>query len=183
MHLRRQTSLNADLSGPQVPSLASAAHYLPHGDEVALFLAMVPTKGAETAALYTDVGEVDVAIDYVCDYVAHCASAQLVGDQHQRAHLQTGDCEQSLRLLGGDILPQQGTVQDGRNLGLHGRQQPFQGAALRLTIHLTMKRRLHSVEYPPLRSRPRRPDRALAVPQGSAPDWLYTFYSKGYPGP
>ena len=79
----RQTALNADFGGAKLPGFDRLLRHLIERQEVGVGLARAAAEGAEFASHETDVGEIDVAVDYVGDDVAGEFGAQQVGGDQQ----------------------------------------------------------------------------------------------------
>src|SRR6202034_4766641 len=79
----RQASLDADFGGPELPGFDCFLRHLIEREEVGIRFARAAAEGAELASYKTDVGEIDVAIDYIGDEVAGEFGAQQVGSDEK----------------------------------------------------------------------------------------------------
>ena len=79
----RQSALNADFGGAELPGFDGFLRDLIRIEEVRVGLARAAAEGAELASHKTDVGEVDVAIHDIGDEVAGEFGAQQVGGGEQ----------------------------------------------------------------------------------------------------
>src|SRR5262249_41251773 len=80
---RGQACLNADLGRAQRLRLQGSADDFLDLQKVSLFTSLSSGEGAESAGLDADVGEVDVAVDDVADFVADLSASQLIGGGQQ----------------------------------------------------------------------------------------------------
>ena len=79
----RQSALNADFGGAELPGFDGLLRDLLWIEEISVGLARAAAEGAELASHKTDVGEIDVAIHDVGDEVAAEFGAQQVGGGEQ----------------------------------------------------------------------------------------------------
>ena len=81
--IARQSALNADFGGAELPGFDGFARHIVERVEVRVGLARAAAEGAELASHKTDVGEIDVAVHHVGDDVAREFGAQHVGGDQQ----------------------------------------------------------------------------------------------------
>jgi hypothetical protein len=74
-----QSALDAYFSRPQLPSLDGLLGELFEAEEISIRLAWTATEGAEFATNETHIGEIDIAIDDVCDKIPDQVPTQGVG--------------------------------------------------------------------------------------------------------
>src|ERR1700722_901203 len=79
----RQTALNADLGGSELPGLHGFLRDLVRLEEIGVRLARAAAEGAEFASHEADVGEIDVAVDYVSDEISDKFGAQKIRGYEQ----------------------------------------------------------------------------------------------------
>jgi len=79
----RQSTLNADLGGAELPGLDGFLRDLLRFQEICVGLAWATAEGAELASHETNVGEIDVAIHHVGDKISGKFGAQQVGGGEQ----------------------------------------------------------------------------------------------------
>src|SRR5262252_5682118 len=84
---RSQARLNADLGRTQCLRLQGSPDDFLDLQEVSLFASLGPGEGAESAGFDADVGEVDVAVDDVGDFLPGLSASQLVGSGQQRVQV------------------------------------------------------------------------------------------------
>jgi hypothetical protein len=116
LHLRRQTSLDADFCRAVVPSLLGSPNYFLDWEIVALFFAEVAAESAEPTTLDANVGEIYVSIYYVSYDISDRAPPQFIGHQHNGVVLRTSGAEQKSPFLGANIFSAESAVKYSRNL-------------------------------------------------------------------
>jgi hypothetical protein len=83
----RQTALNTDLGGPELPGLHGFLRDLVRVEEIGVRLARAAAEGAELASHEADVGEIDVAVDHVSDEISDKFGAQKIRGDEQTEEL------------------------------------------------------------------------------------------------
>jgi hypothetical protein len=79
----RQSTLNANFRSAQLAGFDCFVGHLLGAEEIRVMLTRSAAEGAELAADEADVGEIDVAIDDICDEVAGEFGAEFVGGHEQ----------------------------------------------------------------------------------------------------
>jgi hypothetical protein len=113
LELGRQARLDAHFGRAHLPRLEGAAHHLVHGQEVALFLAMVSAERAEGAVLDAHVGEVDIPIHYIGHHVTGLAPPHLVGDEGEGGEVAARDLGQRDAIVHGQLAAVEEAAENG----------------------------------------------------------------------
>ena len=79
----RQTALNADFGGAELPSFHGFLRDLGRLEEVGVRFAGAAAEGAELASHKTDVGEIDVAVHHLGDEISGEFGAQKIRSDEQ----------------------------------------------------------------------------------------------------
>src|SRR5579863_2273617 len=79
---------------------------------------MTPAEGAKSTALYTHVREIDVAINYISDLLAHSALPKFVGHSYQPVQIAALGAKKNGTVLSGKLAAFTRLVED--RFGTHG---------------------------------------------------------------
>src|SRR5262245_54301235 len=90
----RQAALHTNFTSAPIPRITRVVLDCFERVKVRVRLARSPAEGAETATHKADVGEIDIAIDYISDQVTNYFPSDLIGCKYQRFKFLTRGCRE-----------------------------------------------------------------------------------------